>query len=685
MGVFLPTYDVVGPVRLSKGYAYYGGGSMDDHSEDGFYEACELLDGQIDFSQYDLDKNGKVDNIFFYYAGHNEAEGGGKDTIWPYQSTWEDKGGKQFDGVRLASYACTSEYSGPSGTRMAGIGTFVHEFGHVLGLPDFYDVDYESYGNAANPEDFSTMAGGNYLNGGRTPPYFTSVERQMLGWMGEFPVVNRAGVYELEPLAGNNLPWVIPTDVEGETFILEMRDGSGWDAYLPRGMVVYHMDRSEVNHVDSWSAKETWSKGCINAYADHPCFYVVHSKSYGKAEDMIFPGSGDIHTFYPMPWSGIPLPLSVRNILLDGNKVRFNLDITTSRTLRGSVMDTEGTPLGGATVGLGVPQKTDAAPGRRQLRRSLRASEYRYTATTASDGSYVIELNEDDDTPAFLVSASKEGYIEQTEEISFSLVGNCAFYLRKAGSPSRAGLRRYDPDRGEEYIDVGWDNDDGDNSIMAAIYYTGDELAPYAGMEIREISFLADIRQAKSVHALVNSEKGMVRTVEAGSESGDCVYTVDLSGEKLKIEAGTGMYFGYAIDGMDKTPVLIQDLEGVTGLYYASYDLDEPKWYSWEDFALVATVTLYDPNAAKYITLASLGFTSIDNPGWKEGYSAGDRFEFRLLEATGAEVTAVSWQYDGKGTSDPSVVLTAGKHTVSAYVKYKDNTEEELTLELDVR
>ena len=685
MGVFLPTYDVVGPVKLSKGYAYYGGGSQDDHAEDGFYEACELLDGQINFSQYDLDKNGKVDNIFFYYAGHNEAEGGGSDTIWPYKSSLEYRGGRLFDGVRLASFACTSEYRGNSGSDMAGIGTFVHEFGHVLGLPDLYDVNYESFGSAANPEYFSTMACGNYLNDGRTPPYFTSLERQLLGWMGEFPTVSVAGAYELEPVGGNNLPWVIPTDVEGETFILEMRGGSGWDAYLPRGMVVFHLDRSEVNSVGEWTAKKAWGNGYINVYASHPCYYVVHSKSYGKSEDMIFPGSGDIHTFEPRPWSGEPLPYYVTDIRLNGDKVRFNLEITMSRTLRGTVLDAEGTPLGGATVGLGVPQKTDAAPGRRRPRNALRASEYRYTATTASDGSYVIELDEDDNTPAFLVTASREGYIEQTEECSFELIGRCVFYLRKAGSPGRAGLRRYDPDRGEDYITIGWDNDDGNNSIMAAIYYTEEEISPYVGMEIREISFLANVLKAKSVHALVYSERGLVRAVDVGTKSEDGVFTADLSGEKLKIVPGTGIYFGYAIDGKDMEPVVIQELDGVDGLYYSTYNLDNATWYSFGDYALVATVTLYDPNAAKYITLASLGFTSIANPGWKEGYSAGDTFEFRLLEAPGAEVTAVSWQYDGKGTADPSVVLTAGKHTVSAYVKYKDGTEEELTLELDVR
>lgn len=35
----------------------------------------------------------------------------------------------------LYDYACTSELSGSAGNIMCGIGTFCHEFGHVIGLP----------------------------------------------------------------------------------------------------------------------------------------------------------------------------------------------------------------------------------------------------------------------------------------------------------------------------------------------------------------------------------------------------------------------------------------------------------------------------------------------------------------------------------------------------------------------
>ena len=145
---FQPTFDVYGPYQLSNNMAYYGGTSGSNHDVrpgDMVAEACQLAhDAGVDFAQYDTNGDGVLDNVFVYYAGHNQAEGADESTIWPHKSTIEYKG-VVLDGKRVANYACTSEYKGASGTQRCAIGTFVHEFGHVLGLPDFYDTEYENY------------------------------------------------------------------------------------------------------------------------------------------------------------------------------------------------------------------------------------------------------------------------------------------------------------------------------------------------------------------------------------------------------------------------------------------------------------------------------------------------------------------------------------------------------------
>ena len=113
-GVFDPSFDVIGPITLEKTQSYYGDdGAGGDRAYEALADACKIADAQnlVDFSVYDQDKNGTVDNIFFFFAGSNQAEGGGVYTIWPHQ--WQlfeyYVGVINLDGVSLnTSYACTS-------------------------------------------------------------------------------------------------------------------------------------------------------------------------------------------------------------------------------------------------------------------------------------------------------------------------------------------------------------------------------------------------------------------------------------------------------------------------------------------------------------------------------------------------------------------------------------------------
>ena len=141
-GQYNPKFDVVGPVTVSQKYSYYGSNDYngnDKHAEQMVYEACLLVDSlypEIDFSTYDNNGDGEVDYVYVVYAGYGEADGGSKNTIWPH-SYWITYGGYNLtiDGVKIDKYACGNEVSATS-KQHDGIGTFVHEFGHVLGLPD---------------------------------------------------------------------------------------------------------------------------------------------------------------------------------------------------------------------------------------------------------------------------------------------------------------------------------------------------------------------------------------------------------------------------------------------------------------------------------------------------------------------------------------------------------------------
>lgn len=685
-GQFRPVFDVYGPVKVSKGYAYYGNGRVGDYTFEAISEACTLLDDSIDFSLYDIDGDGEVDNVFVYYAGYNASEGGPSNTIWPHHNMAFKLG--EFDGLTASTYACTSELHGNKGTTMAGIGLFVHEFCHVLGLPDFYDTSGDE---AWNPEEFSIMSDGHCLNEYRTPASLNSLERLMLGWYGDFPILSEAGPYELGSLSDHHLPWVLPADIDGEQFILEMRDGTGWDAYLPKGMVIYHMDASENRLYGYTRAIDVWTGNIsapINDYDEHPCFYAVPSYKYGRhsSETMIFPGTGNVTEFNPVAWSGHKLKSRITDISVAGDRVHFNLTDPVRRMVTGTVSDSDGKPIEGALVTMILPERPSSS-GVRLIRSSRSASDILYSTTTLADGSYEIELDTDDETSSFVVCASKEGYIEQARNLELSTYGNCSFVLRPAGSPVRSGLMKYDPDSQDSYSSMGLNSPITSNtSIMGAIYYPRDEIACYSGMEIRSMTFCTAAEKYEDLYAFVIEEDGKPRMVKVESQGQNGWFTVDLSGLSLTIIGNKGLFFGYGLRGDDDAPLVYQNRRGTrNGLFYSYFSFENPFWYEEEGCALVLSVDLYDPAASKYISLSAMGFTSIDNPRGKEGYSAGDTFTFRLLPATGKEVSSTVWLYDGTATSAPSVELKAGKHTVTARVTYGDGSREEITLELEAR
>lgn len=251
--IFQPQFDVYGPFKTKENLAYYGaheGKYSDVRAHEMVIEACQMAAASgVDFSQYDTDKDGVLDNVFVFYAGHNESEGAKEESIWPHQNNISVLN-KTVDGVRLATYACASEHSGSSGTTRAGVGTFCHEFGHVLGLPDLYDTDYNYY----SVSDWSIMCSGSHTDRGRTPPTYSAYERFYLGWLKPEQLTEK-GQYSLMPVATDNQAYMIataPHNMQGknpnpsEFFILEYRVQKGWDAYLPgQGMLVWHIDYSQ--------------------------------------------------------------------------------------------------------------------------------------------------------------------------------------------------------------------------------------------------------------------------------------------------------------------------------------------------------------------------------------------------------------------------------------------------------
>lgn len=86
-GMFSPTFDVYGPVQINYNQHDAGQGTYNTTINMGTFvkAAIEGLDDVVDFSKYDHDGDGFVDNVYIYYAGNGAADSDDTQTIWPHE------------------------------------------------------------------------------------------------------------------------------------------------------------------------------------------------------------------------------------------------------------------------------------------------------------------------------------------------------------------------------------------------------------------------------------------------------------------------------------------------------------------------------------------------------------------------------------------------------------------------
>lgn len=390
-GLFDPEFDVYGPVTLSRNVSYYGENyknGEDKAAHQMVIDACKALDSEINFKDYDRDGDGYVDNVYVFYAGYGEADTEGQEnTIWPHswEISWATAPNNnvpgdplELDGVYIDRYACSNETCGIIGddgfnyvyaNRPDGIGTFVHEFSHVMGLPDLYSTgEYTNYKDVPfTPEEFSVMDYGPYNNDGMTPPNYSAYERYALDWIT--PDVMTSGSHSLGSLGDTNQAFIVKTDKEQEFYLFENRQQIGWDKYIPgHGMLVWHVDfdqtvffNNEVNNDKNHQYVDLVEADNIQ---DDPTgedlwgdFVYPPTTRTGDP----FPGSKNVRTFGASTkpalksWSGIALGVELTGITESNGKISFVAavdgsavsDIETDTTiLSGDVYDLRGIKVG---------------------------------------------------------------------------------------------------------------------------------------------------------------------------------------------------------------------------------------------------------------------------------------------------------------------------------------------------
>lgn len=248
-GQFELDFDVAGICQLQHPYAYYGkNNSQKEDVKPGemVAEACLWAhEHGINFSKYDWNGDGEVDQVFVLYAGHGEASYKDANTIWPhmYYLSASDYGKSlSLDGVTVDTYACSSELNGDG--NLDGIGTFCHEFSHCMGFPDLYDTSYAGWFGMG---DFDLMCSGSYNGDSKCPAGYSAYEKAECGWLTLKDMTNieqETSIVGVQPMSADGDAYIIKNKGhKDEYYILENRQKTGWDSYLPAsGLMITHVD-----------------------------------------------------------------------------------------------------------------------------------------------------------------------------------------------------------------------------------------------------------------------------------------------------------------------------------------------------------------------------------------------------------------------------------------------------------
>lgn len=279
-GQYVPVFDIIGPVTLPQSRTYYGENDyydQDMHADEMVAEACNLAENLADFTRYDSDGDGKVDAVVILYAGEGEVYGvRNAEAVWAYTANLEESDETEYyvqvDGKTVTYFSAVPELQ--SATKRDGIGTLIHEFAHILGLPNLCVTDG---GDQKTLGNWDVMDHGSYNNEARTPASMSAYERFYLGWVE--PILlnepmnvrlrdfNTTGDCAIITATGqSNLNGLSPDP--REFYILENRQQSGWDQYLPgHGLMLTKID----------FVKNKWESDEVNNVERHPCVDLIEA------------------------------------------------------------------------------------------------------------------------------------------------------------------------------------------------------------------------------------------------------------------------------------------------------------------------------------------------------------------------------------------------------------------------
>ncbi len=209
--------------------------SISKISEEIIKEALKYHKNQgHDFNQYDGNGDGNIDYLIVVAAGSNENAGG----FSSFRT--QDFLDSQFkiNDVGLSKYVWIWEESDSRKTSANMVQLAIHETGHMLGLPDYYDSS--RVGPDGGVGGFDVMASNNWDH--------NCFSKWKIGWIT--PTVVSSGTQNLTLRASGQWedciviwPEFELDDMFGEFFLVQNRYPLGNDIGIPgEGLIIWHVD-----------------------------------------------------------------------------------------------------------------------------------------------------------------------------------------------------------------------------------------------------------------------------------------------------------------------------------------------------------------------------------------------------------------------------------------------------------
>ena len=289
---------VVGPFVANFKSSYYKEGK-----DDGTQTSRELVreaihrasESGVNFSELDGDGDGYVDCVQVIFAGHGMSGGAEDGLIWPHQAALVSAIIR--DGKKAKKYIITPELG--SDDKIAPIGTICHEFGHILGAPDFYDRIDDEYKYSATGE-YDLMCNGSWNYDGHRPAHHNAYTKcYLFGWAHAEVITNETKEYRISSSTLKPEIYRINTTNGAECFLVENRIRVNFDRYIPQeGLVIYHIHKDIVSTIEKdkfINSQHPLMCYIVDAYAKHNP--TSDPNSYGFFDSKRTFGIGD-RTYY---------------------------------------------------------------------------------------------------------------------------------------------------------------------------------------------------------------------------------------------------------------------------------------------------------------------------------------------------------------------------------------------------